>query len=158
MVGQKLKEIIIDDMKISHLPEVVEIERASCTMPWSESLFYNEIQNPRSIPKVARRHDQVIGYVCANRILDEGHILNLAVHPDYRKLGIATALVEDMIGLLMHDDCRYLFLEVRASNEGAKRVYEKLNFKFLGIRKNYYISPVEDAVIMVLKLVDEQAP
>ena len=155
MVGQKLNEIIIDDMKISHLPEVVEIERASCTMPWSESLFYNEIQNPRSIPKVARRNDQVIGYVCANRIMDEGHILNLAVHPDYRKLGIATALVEDMIGLLMHDDCRYLFLEVRASNEGAKRVYEKLNFKFLGIRKNYYISPVEDAVIMVLKLVDE---
>jgi ribosomal-protein-alanine N-acetyltransferase len=155
MVSQIVKDIIIDGMKISDLPEVVEIERASCTMPWTESLFYNEIQNPRSLSRVARKCGKVIGYICANRIMDEGHILNLAVHPNHRKLGIATALVEDMIALLRADECRFLFLEARASNDGAKRVYEKMNFAFLGIRKNYYVSPVEDAVIMVLKFMDK---
>ncbi len=155
MVSQHVKDIIIDEMKIGDLPEVVEIERASCTMPWSESLFYNEIRNPGSLSRVARKDGKVIGYICVNRIIDEGHVLNLAVHPDYRKLGIATALVKDMIGLLRQDECRFLFLEVRASNEEAKRVYEKLNFTFLGVRKNYYASPVEDAIIMLLKFMSE---
>jgi len=155
MVSRHVKEVIIDEMKIGDLQEVVEIERASCTMPWSESLFYNEIQNPRSLSLVARKYGKVVGYICANRIMDEGHVLNLAVHPEHRKLGIATALVEEMIGLLRQDECRFLFLEVRASNDRAKKIYEKLNFALLGIRKNYYVSPVEDAVIMVLKFMNE---
>ena len=145
---------MLDDMTEGDLREVLEIERASCSMPWSEALFFNEIKNPRSIPRVARKDGKVVGYLCAHRIMDEGHILNLAVHPDLRRSGIASALIGDMIERLKQDECRFLFLEVRASNKEGKEIYAKFNFQVMGIRKNYYVSPVEDAVIMVLKMDD----
>jgi ribosomal-protein-alanine N-acetyltransferase len=150
--GKEIGGLVLDDMRTSDLAEVVEIERTSCTLPWSESLFFNEIQNPRSVPRVARKEGRVAGYLCANQILDEGHILNLAVHPELRRTGIASALITDMIDRLRGEGCRFIFLEVRDSNKEAKEIYEQFNFKVIGIRKNYYVSPVEDAVVMVLRM------
>lgn len=152
MAGEALGEIVLDDMRISDLAEVVEIERASCTLPWSESLFFNEIENTRSLPRVARKDGKVVGYLCASHLLDEGHILNLAVHPGLRRSGIASSLIGDMIDRLKGEGCRFLFLEVRASNTEAKEIYEKFSFKVIGTRKNYYTSPAEDAVVMVLRM------
>lgn len=154
MEGKEIGGLVLDDMRTSDLAEVVEIERTSCTLPWSESLFFNEIQNPRSLPRVARKEGKVAGYLCVNQILDEGHILNLAVHPELRRTGIASALITDMIGRLRKEGCRFIFLEVRDSNKEAKEIYEQFNFKVIGIRKNYYVSPVEDAVVMVLRMED----
>jgi len=144
--------IEILDMQPGDLPEVLGIEQASCPMPWSETLFYNEIRNPKSMPRVAKIEGRAAGYLCSSLIVDEGHILNLAVHPDFRGLGVASALIQDMIDHLRQEGCRFIFLEVRNSNAAAKKIYEKFNFKFIGIRKNYYATPAEDAVIMSLKL------
>lgn len=152
MVRKKVEGMVIDDLKESDLPEVVAIETVSFTMPWSEALFYNEIHNPGSILKVAKVNGRIAGYICANQVIDEGHILNLAVHPEFREAGIASSLVEYVIRHLRENNCRFIFLEVRISNETAKRMYEKFDFEVIGTRKNYYLSPIEDAVIMVLKL------
>ena len=152
MVKKELSELSIDDMKVEDLPEIVSIETASFTTPWSETLFYNEICKAIAVSRVARIDGMVVGYLCANVILDEGHILNLAVHPQYRGLGTASSLIKEMIDIMREKDCRSVFLEVRISNEQARIMYEKFGFTLLGTRKNYYISPVEDAVIMVLRL------
>ena len=153
MVKKELSEIAIDDMKIEELTEIVSIETASFTTPWSETLFYNEIFKAIAVSRVAKIDGKVVGHLCANVILDEGHILNLAVHPEFRGLGIASSLIKDMIDIMRDRNCRSVFLEVRISNEQARIMYQKLGFSLLGTRKNYYISPVEDAVIMVLRLI-----
>ena len=152
MVGKELKGIVLGDMKVEDLPEIVGIENTSFKTPWSETLFYNEICKSIAVSRVAKIDGKVAGYLCANVVLDEGHILNLAVHPEYRSLGIASSLIREMIGTMRERDCRSVFLEVRVSNEQARSMYEKFGFSLLGTRKNYYISPVEDAVLMVLRL------
>jgi ribosomal-protein-alanine N-acetyltransferase len=153
MVKKELSEIAIDDMKVEDLPEIVSIETASFTTPWSETLFYNEIFKAIAVSRVAKIEGKVVGHLCANVILDEGHILNLAVHPEFRRLGIASSLIKEMIDIMRDRNCRSVFLEVRISNEQARIMYQKFGFSLLGTRKNYYISPVEDAVIMVLRLI-----
>jgi ribosomal-protein-alanine N-acetyltransferase len=152
MVGEDLNGIFIGDMLTEDLPSVLEIERMSFTTPWSEISFFNELKNPRSIVRAARKAGRIIGYVCANRVLDEGHILDLAVHPEFRRLGIASALVSRVIEDLRSECCRFIFLEVRASNGSAAELYRKFGFEETGIRKNYYISPEEDGLMMVLRL------
>lgn len=152
MGREKLREIVIDNFAVGDLPEVLSIENDSFTVPWSENLFVHDLHNPMSISKVARAEGKIAGYIVAGRILDEGHILNLAVHKNYRGLGIATELVRDIIDDLRENGCRVIFLEVRDSNEAAKKIYSKFSFETIGTRKNYYISPVEDAVVMALKL------
>jgi len=153
MVKKELSELSIDDMKVEDLPEIVSIETASFTTPWSETLFYNEIFKAIAVSRVAKIDGKVVGHLCANVILDEGHILNLAVHPEFRGLGIASSLIKEMIDIMRDRNCRSVFLEVRISNEQARIMYQKFCFSLLGTRKNYYISPVEDAVILVLRLI-----
>ena len=153
MVGKALMGIVIDDMKVEDLPEIVSIENASFKTPWSETLFYNEIRKTIAVSRVAKIDGKVVGYLCANLIIDEGHILNLAVHPQYRRRGIASWLIKEMIDIMRNSACRSIFLEVRLSNEQARSMYGKFGFSLLGTRRNYYISPVEDAVIMVLRLI-----
>lgn len=154
MGGKVLNGLIVDDMQAADLPAVIQIEHTSFTAPWSEISFFNELKKPRSIVKVARLDGKVVGYICGGWIIDEGHILDVAVHPQYRELGIASVLTGEVIGLLREEGCRSVFLEVRASNEPAKKMYCKYGFTELGTRKAYYTSPVEDAVIMVLKLTE----
>jgi ribosomal-protein-alanine N-acetyltransferase len=154
MVPEKLKEIALSIMTVDDLEEVMEIERSSFTTPWCGTSFFNEIKNPRSVSKVARLGRRIAGYLCASRIIDEGHILTFAVHPEFRRLGVASALIADMVEHLRGEGCRSIFLEVRASNGEAKKIYEKFGFRELGIRRNYYLSPVEDAIVMVLKFGD----
>ena len=155
MVGEGLnrigEDISIEDMKPGDLPAVIEIERVSFTTPWSETSFFNELKNPRSSLKVAKKGGRVVGYICFGWIIDEGHVLDVAVHPQYRMLGIASTLVSLAIERLKEEGCRFVFLEVRDSNGPAKKMYAKFGFEVLGTRKNYYVSPSEDAVIMVLK-------
>lgn len=134
------------------IPEVLKIENMSFSTPWSEASFLNEIHKPSSLTKVAVLGDKIIGYICANRIIDECHILNLAVHPYFRRQGIAKTLVEEVQNELKENKCIYIYLEVRTSNFGARKFYEYLGFRVIGIRKNYYIMPMEDAVIMAYGL------
>jgi len=143
-------DILIRDLRPEDVSAVLIIEKASFATPWSEILFMNEIFKPRSLPKAAVIGEKIAGYICANYVLDEGHILNLTVHPDYRKQGIASQLVHYMIDLLNEEGCRTIYLEVRRSNEAALRMYAKAGFRIISARKAYYTLPVEDAVIMSL--------
>ncbi|MGD0884456.1 MAG: ribosomal protein S18-alanine N-acetyltransferase [Thermodesulfovibrionales bacterium] len=147
-----MKKIVIRDMDEQDIPSVVQIERQSFSTPWSASSFLNEIHKSRSIARVAILDGTVIAYICAEQVMDEGHILNLAVHADYRRMRIAVCLVENVIDALKLAKCRFLYLEVRASNLIAQGLYKSLSFKIIGIRKTYYLAPEEDAVIMMLEI------
>lgn len=153
MAGKKLSEISMADMKVDDLPEVLAIETKSFKTPWSEPLFRDEICKPAAVSRVAKINGKVVGYLCANVIIDEGHILNLAVHQSYRGLGIASCMINEMLDVMRKNNCRSIFLEVRISNEEARKMYEKFGFSLVGTRKNYYVLPVEDAVVMALRLI-----
>lgn len=147
-----MRSITIRDMQTSDVPEVAAIERASFSTPWSENSLYGEVYGRYSIARVAVLDDRVAGFIIARLILDEGHLLDLAVHPDYRKRGIAGMLVKDVIRGLQINSCRSFFLEVRASNNAAKVLYGNLGFKIISTRKDYYKNPVEDALVMKLEI------
>ena len=145
-------DILIRDLRPEDVSAVLAIEKASFTTPWSEILFMNEIFKPRSLPKAAIIKGEIVGYICSNYLFDEAHILNVTVHPDFRKQGIALQLVHYMIDLFRKEGCLTIFLEVRISNEAALRMYEKAGFRIISARKAYYTLPVEDAVIMSLQM------
>jgi ribosomal-protein-alanine N-acetyltransferase len=147
-----MPEILLREMQATDIPEVIEIERMSFTTPWSENAFLKEIHKLYSLTRVAVLGDKVIGYICANYIMDEGHIMNLAVHHNFRRRGIGTKLVEEILDELKENDCRYIYLEVRFSNLRARNFYERFGFRVAGIRRNYYTSPIEDAALMMHKL------
>lgn len=135
-------------MREGDIPHVVQIERLSFPTPWSETSFLNEIYKLRSLARVAIFDEVIAGYLCAEQVLDEGHILNLAVHPDFRGMGVAKVLVKQVMEEMRQKGCRVLYLEVRSSNAIAKRLYERFGFRVIGTRKRYYVTPEEDAIIM----------
>ena len=128
---------------------IMEIETTSFTSPWSEISFLNEIYNTNTLSKVAVFDNSVVGYICARHFSDEGHILNLAVHHNFRRRGIATTLMDTVLSELKEKDCRLLYLEVRVSNLNAIKFYERFGFKVVSLRKKYYTSPNEDAALMM---------
>ena len=152
MVGKSVTGFVMNDMRPEDVPEVLSIERASFTTPWSGTLFMNEIYKPLSVAKVMRSGENIVGYICADQVLDEGHILNVTVHPEHRRRGMAAHMVAHVIGLLAGRACKTIYLEVRMSNEAGLRMYEKSGFTMISVRKRYYTSPEEDAVIMKLQL------
>lgn len=133
------------------VPAAVEIEKLSFSTPWSELSFYKEIYNPRSLCLVAETEDGIAGYICLSKLFDECHILNLAVHPLKRRQGIGSSLIREALNSYFVSSCRYIYLEVRASNMEARRLYEKFGFRVVGLRRAYYINPLEDALIMLLE-------
>ncbi len=136
---------------------IAEIEMASYTMPWSETSFLSEIYSRHSITRVAELNGKIVAYVCIKQVADEGVLMNLTVHPDHRRQGIANMIFINAREDLLTNSCRFLFLEVRISNIAAKQLYEKLNFKVIGTRKDYYLRPTEDALVMMLELINTVA-
>lgn len=142
----------IREMYPDDIPEVVSIERLSFSMPWSEASFRSEIYSRYSVTRVAELNGVIVGYICVKHVADECHLLNLAVHPDYRRRGIARVLLDNVIQELRIEGCRFFYLEVRSSNYAARKLYEKFGFNMVGVRKEYYVNPAEDAVIMMMEL------
>lgn len=133
------------------LSSVLEIERISFPNPWHEMTFMGEIYNrPISFPFVIvnRFRDKIAGYIIFWRIEDEVQINTIAVHPDFRRLGIAEAVLKQVLYQLGKEGAKFVTLEVRPSNFAARSLYRKLGFEFLGIRKNYYHSPREHAFVL----------
>lgn len=141
--------LLIEPMQVEDVEEVLAIERASFAAPWSRLAFLSELlENERAVYLVAREEGAVIGYVGMWRILDEGHITNLAVHPDARRRGVGRRLLEALCNLAIARGLRRLTLEVRVSNSVAQHLYESLGFSVAGIRPGYYQDNQEDALIM----------
>lgn len=147
--------IKIDRMIKDDLDQVLAIEQASFTMPWSRNLFLSEFRNaPVSLMLAARQSLEprgIIGYIVCWIVADELHILNLAMEPARRRTGIARRLVLAALKYGCERNVRRAFLEVRASNEAALNLYEGLGFVRSIVRKGYYDLPVEDAVVMSLE-------
>ncbi|MBE6051545.1 MAG: ribosomal-protein-alanine N-acetyltransferase [Clostridium sp.] len=130
------------------LNEVLEISTLSLKESWSLDSFTKELSNPLAKYIVAKCDNKPVGFAGVWTIVDEGHITNIAVHPDHRKKGIGSLLVNSLIEHSSKWGCRALTLEVRASNIPAQNLYKKFDFIEEGIRKNYYKDNKEDAIIM----------
>ena len=135
-------------MESAHVSQVAQLEKLCFSAPWSENSISSELTNPLSCWLVALDGDRVAGYVGSQTVLDESDMMNIAVDPQYRRQGIAQALVEELVKCLARKGSRCLTLEVRASNAGAIALYGKLGFIQVGLRKNYYRNPREDAMIL----------
>ena len=138
----------IVNMNESHVAQVAELEKICFSDPWSDQSVASELVNPLSCWLVAEEDGVVAGYVGSQTVIDESDMMNVAVHPDHRRKGVAEALVTELVEALKLRGSLRLTLEVRASNEPAKSLYEKLGFCQVGLRKNYYRNPKEDALIL----------
>ncbi len=147
--------ITIDLMKKEDIDQVLIIEQASFSMPWSRNLFLSEFRSPSVSNLLVALSDSpvrtVIGFIIFWLVKDEMHILNLAVEPSFRRQGIARKLVLAAIRLADRKGAKRAFLEVRASNAAAQKLYSSLGFAGTSIRRGYYDSPMEDAVVMTLE-------
>lgn len=135
-------------MKIEDIDEVLVIEALSFATPWSREAFTMEVCDNRCARYLVAKGTKVLGYVGMWIIMDEGHITNLAVHPDYRGNKIGEVLLKALIKLASSIGITQMTLEVRKSNKTAQNLYIKLGFKVSGIRKKYYSNNQEDALIM----------
>ena len=131
-------------------PQVAEIEGLCFTDPWSESSIRSELRNPWAIWRTAMDGDTVAAYLGVQYGIDGADIMNIAVRPEYRRQGLAEMLLQDMYAILKEKNQLWLTLEVRSSNAPAIALYEKEGFQTVGLRKNYYRSPREDAILMTL--------
>ena len=138
----------IRDLEPSDLSAIDAIEQRAYPTPWSRSMFASELAKPTSICLGAFEGDELVGYVINSRYVDAWHVMNVAVDPDRQRRGIATALLERLFELTTDDERRGYTLEVRISNAGAIRLYERLGFEPRGIRRGYYTDNREDALIM----------
>lgn len=143
------QKINITDLKSEDVEKVAEIEKMCFSKPWSENSFKNALNDSNSKFFVVRLGSDIIGfsgmYIAAGA---EGYVYNIAVNPLFRKKGIGTILTKKLINYAKENNLEFLSLEVRKSNNSAISVYEKCGFEKVGTRKNFYESPVEDALIM----------
>ena len=137
----------IESMNAAHVPQIARLEELCFSDPWSENSIASELDNPLSMWLVAEEKGAVVGYIGSQTVLDSTDIMNIAVHPDFRRRGVAESLLVELSKRLKERGVSFLMLEVRASNEPAKRLYEKLGFQQVGCRKNYYRNPKEDGWI-----------
>ncbi len=141
----------IRDFNESDILQIISIAQESFTLPWSIKSFLSESENNKSIFRVAEIDNEIIGYIVVKVILDEAEILSLATKPSFRRKGVASALLKDVI-FKIKDIAKICYLEVRISNIETINLYRKFGFKEYGIRKDYYIAPQEDALLMKIDL------
>ena len=137
-----------EQMNASHIGQVAQLEKLCFSDPWSENSVASELDNELSFWLVALDGDTVAGYIGSQSVLGESDMMNVAVHPAYRRQGIAEVLVTQLVQALKEMGNHCLTLEVRASNAPAIGLYEKLGFTEVGRRPNYYRNPKEDALIL----------
>lgn len=131
-----------------HVAAVAQLEKLCFSDPWSANAISSELDNPLSLWVVATDGEALAGYVGSQSVMGWADMMNLAVAPSYRRQGIAEQLVRELICRLQANQVTCLTLEVRASNEPAYRLYEKLGFLEVGRRPGYYRNPREDALIL----------
>lgn len=156
------RRLLILPGRVEDLDRIVAIEQESFATPWSRKMLEVELEgkNPFSRFLTARwRTDgpdgEVVGYIGFWIVFDELRVMNVAVAPEMRRRGIARALVERAMAAGREGGAERALLEVRASNEGARRLYERLGFRQVALRRRYYTQPDEDAVLMEKESLEE---
>ena len=133
------------------------LEESCFSLPWTREQLQGELPDQRHEFLVAvSREGKILGYIGMMTVLDEGYISNVAVSPDVRRLGIGRALVREMLRRCIIRKLFFVTLEVRAHNEGAILLYAQEGFQRVGMRKNYYERPREDALLMTRFLLQEE--
>lgn len=138
----------IEKMTEAHVSQIAQLETLCFSDPWSEKSIASELENKLSFWLVAVEEGMVAGYIGSQTVMDETDMMNVGVHPDYRRKGIGGALVCALIEALKKQGSHSLTLEVRASNLPAQKLYEKMGFAMVGKRPRYYRNPREDAYIL----------
>ncbi|NLL07079.1 MAG: ribosomal protein S18-alanine N-acetyltransferase [Clostridiaceae bacterium] len=141
--------IEVSRLTLEDVDEVLIVERLSFTIPWSKNAFIEEVTNNKFARYIiAKVNGKTIGYAGLWKVFDEGHITNVAVHPEYRRNGVGFMLVQSLIELAKEENITKMTLEVRKSNILAQNLYKKFGFRIEGFRKEYYADNKEDAIIM----------
>jgi len=137
-----------DTLKEEYLDKIAKLDKLCFTLNWSKELFRSELNNPHTFYVLAFVADTLIAYCGINSVAGEGSITNIAVHPDYRHQGIASAVLEKIVSYSCDTNLEFITLEVRESNINAIKLYEKFGFENVGSRKNYYSDNHETALLM----------
>jgi ribosomal-protein-alanine N-acetyltransferase len=135
-------------MRSADLPQVMLIELSTFTMPWSEATFRGLLRRRDSDLIVADLKGEIAGYAVFWAVMDQGELGNVAVDESHRGKGIGTRLIEAVLERATERGVHEIFLEVRKSNTGAQELYKTFGFFEVGRRKNYYLEPLEDALVM----------
>lgn len=141
-------EFTIVPMESAHVSAIAALEGQCFSTPWSESSISAELDNPLSLWLVAVEEERLLGYVGSQMIPPEADMMNLAVVSEVRRHGVGGALVTALCKALRERGVESLTLEVRASNIGARKLYDKLGFAQVGLRRSYYFRPKEDGIIL----------
>ena len=139
--------MIIERMNETHVAAVAALEKLCFADPWSLSSIASELNNPLALWLVAVEDGDLCGYIGSQSVMGESDMMNVAVHPDHRRKGVGEMLVLALCEALSGENTS-LALEVRSSNTPAIALYEKLGFTQVGLRRNYYRNPKEDALIL----------
>ena len=146
-IDMLFKENFVVPIKYRHISQIAKLEEVCFSTPWSEKVIEDAYKTGTKF-FVFEKDNIVLGYVGISAILDEGYITNVAVFPEYRNQGIASALLEYLFDIANDNGLSFISLEVRESNQNAISLYQKFGFKTEGKRKNFYTNPTEDALIM----------
>ena len=146
-----MSDVIVRPMGDADIPAVQEIDRLAFPVPWPPSAYDHELhRSPHSRLWVAEVNGQVVGFAVLWLIVDEAHIATIAVHPDFRRQGIARRLLETLLSAAREASARLATLEVRAGNTAAQTLYHGFGFQVVGRRSKYYTDNREDALIMTV--------
>ncbi len=133
-----------------HIPQLEELEKTCFSVPWTAQQLKSQLRDKNHEFIVAESTDgEILAYVGLMYVLDEGEISNVAVKPEYRRLHLGSALIEEILRRAENLNINFISLEVRESNIPAQQLYLKYGFKPEGLRKNYYDFPKENAIIMI---------
>lgn len=146
-----MMNINIKRMDCSHIKALSEIEKECFSTPWSENALSDELTNNFARFFVAECDGEVSGYIGAHNILGEVYITNVAVSESFRRKGIAEKLIRTLVDFCENEGMDFVTLEVRRSNEAAKKLYSKMGFEEVGERKDFYENPRENAILMTYK-------
>lgn len=150
--GAKRVEVQLEPMQLEDIEAVLAIEQQSFTMPWTDVMFRSELQNERTshmlVARVVQAGSPIVGYVGYRVVLDEMHVILIAVAPAWRQRGIARQMIGQAMDQARAAGCRRATLEVRVSNTPAQQLYYSLRFAPVGTRPKYYMRPTEDALIL----------
>lgn len=145
-----VKNLRFEPISADKIDAIHAIESICQSAPWSKRSFENEITNPQSVFRVAIESGEVVGFAGLWMIVDEAHIINVAVKPEKRRLGIGKRLIEEILRLAKERGSVCATLEVRKSNVGAVELYKGFGFEEVAVRKGYYPDNKEDAIVMWL--------